>query len=790
MNLFPYLCTQKNKTRLNNPMRKFKLILCMLSVVAVASAQTDSICGYVCDDKGAPLDYVNVLLGQASDSSMVQWAVTDAQGYFAMPRDARGGYLKASSMGYGTVYVNDLASSPVRIVLRQSDLMLGGVTVKGFRPSVKMTKEGFSTGVEGTPIAMAGSASDVLEQIPMVQKDGDNILVFGKGTPIVYVNGRRLRDLTELESIKSQDVKNVEVITNPGAKYDATVQSVIKIYTKKPVGEGFGADLTSYLRRSSVWRTKDMVALKYRKGRVELFDEVSYTGGEVKSYSDNIQTVLGTTDWTQQLHTDAHVVTKSMNNTFSCNVELAKDNFVGARYKTSFLIDYGQDADIRSTVNDNGDKEEFFTKNKAKEKSPAGHQLNVYYAGKVKDWDINLDIDYVNNKSTSENEYLESSNKGVNRRVSPVNDIRNSLFASRLVFEVPLWKGAFTYGAEYTYVSRKDDYVDETGNVPTTYSTLKEGNIMPFVEYSRMTPVGQLTLGVRNENAKFEYYDNGVKSDDKSRSYSQWFPSLTLGTRIGGVTTQLSFSGKTSRPSYRQLSNDMVYANRFTWQTGNPLLKPEYIYDFTVTTIWKKLMFNVSYKDVNDAIFYSGERMVYESTPVTKIAFENVPHWRMLVAYVNYSPTIGIWRPNVSLSLQKQFYTYNDGFVSRKLNKPIPYFDFRNNVMLGKDMIAYVSFVYQGKGNYQNMDENKDMSVLSVALTKTFMDGNLSVKIEGNDLFRGRRDGNLLYFPGMTIDNSNTHDSRYAAITVRYKFNQSKSKYKSQSAVERELNRL
>ena len=82
------------------------------------------------------------------------------------------------------------------------------------------------------------------------------------------------------------------------------------------------------------------------------------------------------------------------------------------------------------------------------------------------------------------------------------------------------------------------------------------------------------------------------------------------------------------------------------------------------------------------------------------------------------------------------------------------------------------------------------MTVLNVSLTKTFMNDKLSVKIEGNDLFKSRRDGSLLYFPNMTLDNSNSYDSRYAGVTVRYKFNPSKSKYKSQSEVDRELKRL
>lgn len=92
------------------------------------------------------------------------------------------------------------------------------------------------TNVDGSSLALAGTANDVLVRIPMVVDNGGTLEVFGKGAPAIYVNGRKVNDLQELSQLNSRDIKNVEVITNPGAAYAADVKSVIRIRTNRRKG--------------------------------------------------------------------------------------------------------------------------------------------------------------------------------------------------------------------------------------------------------------------------------------------------------------------------------------------------------------------------------------------------------------------------------------------------------------------------------------------------------------------------------------------------------------------------
>jgi hypothetical protein len=98
--------------------------------------------------------------------------------------------------------------------------------------------------VEGTVMERMGTAEDVLTRVPMIAKRGEGFEILGKGTPLIYLNNRKLTDLNELRNIQSDFIRSVEVIQNPGARYDASVNAVIIIRTKRVAGEGLGVELS------------------------------------------------------------------------------------------------------------------------------------------------------------------------------------------------------------------------------------------------------------------------------------------------------------------------------------------------------------------------------------------------------------------------------------------------------------------------------------------------------------------------------------------------------------------
>ena len=107
----------------------------------------------------------------------------------------------------------------------------------------RMNGDAMLTRIVGTAVANAGTAVDALAKVPGMMTRNGELQVIGKGTPIYYVNGRKVTDLTELQRISSHEIKDVEVISTPGARYDAQTSAVVRIRTLRKQGDGFGITL-------------------------------------------------------------------------------------------------------------------------------------------------------------------------------------------------------------------------------------------------------------------------------------------------------------------------------------------------------------------------------------------------------------------------------------------------------------------------------------------------------------------------------------------------------------------
>ena len=107
------------------------------------------------------------------------------------------------------------------------------LVVKGGLPNTRIKGNAMITRVEGTPLAQSGTLGEMLVKVPGMTGTEEAPEVLGKGTPLIYVNGRLMRDDSELKRLRSEDIRDVEVINNPGAQYDATVRAVVRIRTKR-----------------------------------------------------------------------------------------------------------------------------------------------------------------------------------------------------------------------------------------------------------------------------------------------------------------------------------------------------------------------------------------------------------------------------------------------------------------------------------------------------------------------------------------------------------------------------
>ena len=769
-------------------MKQYFLTLMMAMLVATAAVAA-TFKGRVVDETGLPAPFANIILLNASDSTFIAGTTTDDNGYFLLTGNAMKPLIKITYLGYKTRLLDAADGDLGTIALEPEATMLGEVIVKAQRPAFKLTTEGLKTEVENTLLSKVGTAKAVLENLPGVQRKKDGIEVFGKGTPLIYINGRKLQNQTELDQISSEDIQSVELITNPGAKYDATVESVILIKTRRPQGEGFSFNTQASYYAAERSDLDLGTNWNYRHKGLDVFGSVWYNDGRSKQDDDVILDVKADTLWHMDELMDIKSHYNSLYTSIGTNYIFNDNHSAGFRYDTkAYFLDrtsgtFTADVIANGQFYDHLDNSLYES---TKHNMP--HTLNAYYNGKVGKTSIDFNTDYVffKNRETHYND--EVSQEQQSRTVTSNSVVRNQLCATKLVLSWNLWGGNLEVGTEFDHTRRNDEYINLEQIVPTSFTEQRENNYILFAEYARQLPFGQMKVGLRNENVTTNYYNQGVRIAEQSRSYHHLFPSVGFMAAVGPVQLIANYAAKIKRPYYHELSSSVTYANRFTWQSGNPLLKPSIRHEASLMAMYRWVTLMLNYKHTDDHIVNVG-REVPGSESITWLYRENVDNEDAVMLMVTLSPRFGLYQPSLTMGMMKEWIKIPSpaGVISPE--RPIWIAQFNNNFRLTPTLTASADFSFTSKGDQENISLTKARYRLDLSVTKSFLGDHLSVMVKGHNLLNSQDQVRLNYGARTLWQNSRT-DSREVEFTVRYKFNAAQSKYKGTGAGVSEKERL
>lgn len=770
------------------------LIVLFLAASAVGSLNVygQSIKGNVRDVKGTPIAYANVVLLNSSDSSFIQGVVSGVDGSFVITpqRLLRQYLLKVSYIGYRDYFQHVDPDSYVNVNLKSDDIALKEVVVKAHARQYKMNSDGISAEVENTILSKLGTAEDVLAHIPGLFKTGEGFEVFGKGAPLFYINGRKVRNLSELDRLKSEDIKSIKVVTNPGSKYDASVGSVVLIQTKRIIGDGFGFDLRSSYFQSKNVDLIDEADWNYRHNGLDLFGTFHYS--LMNNYNPSHVTTISQTDtlWRQDAVQDHKTKNQSYLAKIGANYVLDDHNSLGAYYQLDFDSRRGNTF-FYSDVSANGrDYDRLETHARHRSSPMPSHQVNLYYVGSIGKLSVDLNADYYKSNEKSIDTYSEKSRDRESRILNTENDVNNELYAAKLTLSYPLGPGRMSAGGEYTYTHRQDDYINQEKIIPSSYSKFNESNIAPFIGYNcQIADKIALSMGLRYERVQYDYYRNGKHADDQSRIFRNLFPNISISAPIGKVQTSIGYSITTNRPSYDQLSNNYTYGNRFIWQTGNPRLKHEYIHNVDLSGMWKFFQARISYKDTRDAILF-WTKQIPEQPSVTLLTRKNIPSLKQVSAQLVAFPRWGRWSTQSYVALVKPWLTVHEEAKELKFDKPIWVLGSNNTFDLGRGWTASLDVSFTSKGNAQNVDIYKPKGYVDASVSKEWQGGRWSLQLKGNDIFNSRKDGSRIIVERLMLEQKSWFDSQEISITLRYKFNVTRNKYKGTGAGNAEKERL
>ena len=635
---------------------------------------------------------------------------------------------------------------------------------------------------------------NLLDRIPNVSAQNGSIKVFGRGEPIIYINGRQMRDKSELDRLHSDNIKSVEVITNPGARYAASTKAVIRITTKKIQGEGFGFEASTageYDEKKNLGGYSRL-NMSYRKNGLELG---AYAFGAKQYQPDNKdlqqKTYLDKT-WNQKSEIRQVGILEAMNFRLNASYQPDANNSIGANFgflrnpKQTWNGDMSslilQDEELSESSDSHADF--FWQKNNL--------SSNIYYVGKIGKLSIDFNTDWLWSKEYQNDVTKEQYQEvGMNAQSQTAHSLTNKdyhLLASKLVLSYPLLGGDLSLGGEYSNTHRTSKYqVVPTNLVSDDNSRITESMTSSFLTYSRDFGNLSLEAGMRYEYIDFNYYEYGKYVPGQSKSYGNWFPSLSLSMPVGKVQMQLSYAADINRPSYHNLRSGIQYDNRYTYEMGNPFLVSQISRNLNYELAYKWLTFDMTYSHTSHPIMSTVE--TYKDNPAIGLMKPvNGNSYNDVEASINLRPSFGIWYPSFTASVDKQWFDMetHDG---KSLNKPMASFRFDNTLNTKLGMFTWM-MSYITKGHEENQYLYKPMFCTNVSAYKAFLKDRLSFQLFIYDLF-GTNDSHMIAHFGkikeMVYDGLSTSK---VSLTVRYKFNTTRSKYKGTGAGESQKNRM
>lgn len=772
-------------------MRYFVVFLIYISCNLACIAQ--SITGKIVDEQGNAIQFANVAMLQSKDSVFVKGVVSDENGSFILNTPHQNGIVKVTCIGYRTVFLNVTDDNLGVIVLKEESMTLGDVIVKSSLPKSKLKNGAVITTVAGSILEKTGNIYNLLDRIPNITTQNGKINIFGIGEPVIYINGKKVRDNTELDRLNPDEISTVEVKQNPGAQYASNVKAVIRINTKKRTKDGFGFETRTFGKNDENSRIGgyEQLNINYQKKGLETFTVLKIKDAESSIKQDLVQNTYVDNVWHQRNDIKGSIRNRQLYCGLGVNYQISNNSFIGASFNFNRMFNKAV-SNIATTIY----KDYAFTEESASDIAKPGNMSlassNVYYMGKIGIVDINFNTDWLWDKDFSKvntlERYQEYGGDWQDKAVHTKTNTKNELFASKLTLTLPFWKGQLSFGGEYSNTNRNSSYdVQPMGLLDKQDNRIKEGMASVFCDYTRKFGQLRVLAGIRYENTDFNYYEEGKRIPEQSKRYGNLLPSLSLSLPVGKTQMQLSYGATIKRPSYYDMRSGIGYDNRYTYESGNPFLVSEISRNINYMVSYKWLMAEGIYTHVSDPIVMLTQS--YKDNPnIALIQNVNWKPYNRIGASLSASPKFGIWHPSLRFHFFKQWFDM-ETHGGHGLDNPKITVRFDNTIDTKFCTISLL-LTAQTKGDDETSYMYRNYFSSNLSIYKSFLKGKMVVFFYANDLLGTGNMHSKMYSGSMREIIHHDYSISEYSLTIRYRFNVAKKKYKGTGAGQSQKSRM
>lgn len=784
------------------------LLLFVLHQICTAQTLSGKITGTVTDVQNIPLAGATIMLLHAIDSTRVKAGASAEDGKFSFKKLPAGRYvIQITATGYkkftSSVLTVDAQHAnlvlPAIAMAQANRKVLQKVVVTAKKPLVEHKMDRTIVNVESMLTAAGSNVMEVLSKSPGVFVDVDgNINLNGKGGVLVLIDDKptylSARDLAAyLRSLPAVMVEKIELISNPPARYDASGGAVINLQLKKNKTQGFNGNVSIGYNQGVHGRSNYALTLNYRDKKINLFANLAYSrdaGYTSETSQRNYYNAAGA---------DSAVTLLNRQYAYSSNgynLRTGLDYYISARTTLGVLLTGG----IRPRSDQLNYTSAQLNANQKPDSTALGSTAGDYqwYSGGV-----NFNIQHKMKKNgeliTGDLDYVNIHANGTQRLSTDVYELNGSLSSAnvilyRLPADINIWSAKTDYtlplkghadldaGLKSSYVNTnyKNGWYNGVGSefIPdytkSDHFMYSENINAAYISSSKEWKRWAIKGGLRMENTRMQGHQPGnmaIADSSFKRNYTNLFPSFYFSWKAdtsGHHTITLSYGTRIRRPNYQQLNPFLFYSDRYSYNTGNPLLQPLYMKGIELKYDYKSSFgVELAYMHINHLI----QSIIQPVGDVFISRPENfgINYSFDLLSYLSVN-VIKAWHVNASLIY---FHLINKGIANEQaVNNNINSgeLELSNQFRLSKSWSAELSGFY-ASSHLSGQTRTGAFWNLNAAVQKMILKNKGSLKLNANDIFHTIiRHDHITTAKQMLTDRTFETDTRRIGIAFSYRF--------------------
>jgi hypothetical protein len=794
----------------------------LLGMSNLAAKEVSKISGKILDQKGQAVPYANVALIAISDGHLVDGAVSDEDGLFLI-ESTKTEMVKVviSSIGFKPFESDSFELKPGTIkemgdlVIQDEATGLDEVTVRSTRPEIIIEPDKTIVNVEGTVMAEGATALDVIGRSPGIYVDQDgNINLNGRTGVVVMINDRQTYmsalDLANfLRAMPADNIKNIEVINNPSARFDAEGSAgVINIRLKKNTVDGVFGNVQAGGQYNGFWAPIAGVSLNVKKGKWSTNADLNYNHNANLNELD-INRNFEVEEGVSQFEQESRIKQRNKNLFFNgaANYEINENHNIGLNVQASDFDNATTNPSITEIATPGVVDKTFL--DSYNDSNGGGNRFfgNLHYGGNLDTLGTKLTSDFDFTRMSSGSESLLSTESWVgqneldktNSKLETVNDMYYNIFTAKVDFTKPLWKGTLETGVKGSWV-KSDNNLDLSRSVedgpmvpdPNSNHFIYHENVLAgYASYKgKFSEKVSYQAGLRGEYSNIE--GNSVTLDQiNTQEYFNLFPSAFIQHKVS-ENYQIVYNAnrRITRPNYRLLNPFVYYIDPLTSERGNPNLKPQYSNNFEMNHVIKgTYQFSLGYSETIDAFMQVFIQDDEERTTTTYT--DNFDKTRN----ANFRAMVPVqirewWGSSNMLQVNYNSYQTQIGDDFLDVGQVSYMVRSQHNINLPKGFKMELVGMYLGPQLYgQGVIEG--FGWVDAGITKTIMDDKLTIAVNGTDLFRTQVIKAKIDFADIDSSFRQYRSNQGVRFTLRYRFAKGESfRVNKSSGSSEERNRL